>query len=279
MIVVSTTGFGISTRAPRDGKYWRFGAPFVTELDSYRAIFRDLVALWATAPLPPQDEFSFQTRESRAGYIGVVIAWGWMVRTSRTGEAALNLEQQGFSEEAAPLIRTMLEHTIRLRWAVTSGPQFVEVLARMRAKSFDLLTRSQFGGDLGADLVAQLEEAASSHDEAFRHLDVERQLLAIVKKDPESLGRLYQAWLVETQFCHPTMTSAEAYISSSDSGVTKLLRKPTDNVDRALHSSLALLSAVDSYRVLAGLNESFETRLNVLNGRWAALNFGEGQVE
>ena len=108
--------------------------------DSLAAIYADFVTLWQAAPMPAARQ-KVQSRAEDADAVAVALAWGWMVRVSRTGEAAMLLEEAGFSDEAAPLLRSMLEHSIRLRWGAAAGSDFVEAALRMRAASLRIIMR------------------------------------------------------------------------------------------------------------------------------------------
>lgn len=241
--------------------------------DSLAALYADFVTLWQTAPMPAP-RADVHDRSTEADAVAVALAWGWMVRVSRTGEAAMKLDEAGFSDEAAPLIRSMLEHTIRLRWAETSRPTFVEVALRMRASSLKAILTHQLSYTFSQDLVDKMEAMIAEQDASFSGIDNLKHLKHVFETDRERLGNLYQMWLLETQVSHPTLMSAQSYFTRNDRGF-QLHDKPVEQDSVGLAACMAILGAVDSYAKIAGLHEQhFDEGLKPLLERLAPFMLG-----
>lgn len=221
--------------------------------DSLADIYADFVTLWQTAPMPaPRENVSDRTAEAEA--VSVALAWGWMVRVSRTGEAAMKLDAAGFSDEAAPLIRSMLEHTIRLRWAATAGADFVEAALRMRSASLRTIMRNQLSFQYDPQTIAKMEALIQEQDEAFSGRNNLHHLKDVVDTDPEGLGTLYQTWLLDTQVSHPSLMSAASYFTRNDQGF-EMRTQPLEQDSVGLPACQAILGSVDSYATIAGLQD------------------------
>src|SRR3954451_77865 len=84
----------------------------------FRRLFDDMAAAWRTAPAPEGVAVTEMTRAALAEVSAIAVTYGWMARVIRTGEAALLQADQGYATEAAPSVRTMIEHAIGLWWLV-----------------------------------------------------------------------------------------------------------------------------------------------------------------
>lgn len=235
--------------------------------DSLVALYADFVTLWQKAPMPaarrkPGD------RTENADAVAVALAWGWMVRVSRTGEAAMRLDQAGFSHEAAPLVRSMLEHAIRLRWAAAAGSDFVEAALRMRAASLRTIMRNQISFEYNPEVIAKMEVLIAEQDEAFSGRNNLHKLKDVVDTDPEGLGVMYQTWLLDSQVSHPTVMSAASYFTRHEGGFD-LRGQPMEQDSVGLPACQSILGAVASYSTISGLEEYFNPRLEPLLVRLA----------
>ncbi|MFW8744891.1 DUF5677 domain-containing protein, partial [Mesorhizobium japonicum] len=77
------------------------------------------------APLPEAFETgTYRLRYRRVGHI----AHGWMKRCARGIEAVMLLQRSGYAGEAAPLMRSVVEHSVALRWLVAEGPDILPTL-------------------------------------------------------------------------------------------------------------------------------------------------------
>lgn len=156
------------------------------------------------------------------------MAWGWLMRVLRTGEAAIRLEAAGYGSEAPPLIRSALEHAIRLQWASEYGDKFVEVALIAQQKSFATMDAAQADGwRFDEDFSDALKKRAAEASDDYKSLSTLTALRHIVKENPDRLGSLYMAWLFDTQESHPSVLTSQPYYVVDDSGTNyTLLSEP-----------------------------------------------------
>jgi hypothetical protein len=189
--------------------------------DSWARIFDDLVALVESAPSPPRRPVGGWERKDQAEAHAIAVAWGWLIRLKRTGEAVFELEKAGYGVEASPLVRSVVEHAIRLPWAADLGLQeFVEVLIRMRRWSLqNTLDAADAGWPLTEDQIKQIRDLQDEAGGDFIGLDQFSHIAKVVKGDPGQFAQLYQVWLSETQETHPSLQSSANYREQSDDGL------------------------------------------------------------
>lgn len=233
------------------------------EADPGYAIYRALVRLVNEAPKPQplwvEDESDKQRRLAAAPGI----AWGWLQRTVRSGEAAIKLEKSGYGSEAAPLLRSALEHAMRLIWADSGEGGFVEVaMLAKKETSRKMLAAQHDGWRFDATMARQLQQYADTSTEDFKNEGSATGLKNAIDKSPEEikdrLKSMYLAWLAYTSYSHPTIDTAEPYIDRKpDSHYMALLSvsRPRPEKDCAAVSSLALIGAAYGYSRITGLEE------------------------
>lgn len=241
--------------------------------DPFEELHADIVALWESAPLPKPVAFGDGGRERRHTAATTAVGWGWLVRIIRTGQAAVLLEKQGFGAETAPMMRSILEHTIRLVYASKVGFEAIEVGLRERAQSIVRLRRAQESGwHLGDDFLDQLSRAEKEASEEFRHLDNFAHLAQVVKLYP-GLGKFYMAWLLETQASHPTLASSQPYFQGTPGSNEIELWKWAQETSGATTAQVCvtLLAAMKAYANIAGLVGYFKQPIVALDFRLEAL--------
>jgi len=79
----------------------------VTEVDEFAAMVGALCKFYDELPEVTMDSGVQRT---------VILAHGWYVSALRTSQAILALETQGLGHEAAPLRRSLIEHSLGLVW-------------------------------------------------------------------------------------------------------------------------------------------------------------------
>lgn len=243
--------------------------------DDWVRIFEDLVTLVESAPSPPRRPTGEWTRKDQAEAHAVAVAWGWLIRLKRTGEAALQLEKSGYGTEAAPLVRSVVEHAIRLPWAADLGRhEFVEILIRMRRWSMErTIEAAKAGWPLSDDQRLQIRDLQDEAAEDFKHLDKFMQLTEVVKDDPEQFAGLYQLWLMETQEAHPSLISSASYREQSEDGLTWTLhaepKRQTRRNDVLIPSLLWV--GLSGYARIAGLEDHFREGIEDIGARMEAL--------
>ncbi|GAA5161367.1 DUF5677 domain-containing protein [Ornithinimicrobium tianjinense] len=226
---------------------------------------RQLIADWEKAPGPPTMALPDGSRASGAQVDAVNITWGWTARIVRTGEAALLLSDHAFHVEASPLLRSMLEHAIALRWVVDKRGSAAQALLRDRANGYSRFQAAQHSGwRLEGEAAERLERAIAVETDDDTRIE-DRHLATLHRARTYGLMNLYQAWLIETWSTHATFVSAEPYFDVDDAARGRLHRVPEWEVNSVpggvaitLHSALACYESM----VPEAFSGRLETRQN-----------------
>ncbi|HEX9228519.1 MAG TPA: DUF5677 domain-containing protein [Arthrobacter sp.] len=241
---------------------------------AYAVLYSDIQGLVHTAPAPVPAPFGSGERARLSAAAAVALSWGWLIRLLRTGQAAIDLETGGYGEEASPLVRSALEHAIRLYWVAQVGAGAVEVALRERSMSINRMRESQSEGWSYTDEeIAALEELQAESSTDFRSLDTFRNLRNFVLAHPEQLKPAYQAWLLETQRSHPTLTSARPYYTLDHIRDGYVLDHEPDGVDHEIGGQVcaAALFGVSAYAEATKTAGYFEEPLGALNSRYVEI--------
>lgn len=241
---------------------------------AFAALYADIRSLASSAPAPAAAPHLPGERSSLSNAAAVALAWGWLVRLLRTGDAAIHLEAAGYGEESSPLIRSMLEHAMRLYWIAQEGGGVVEVALRQRSGSIAKMRESQSAAwTYSEEEIAALEALQQEAGEESSSLDNQVHIRNFVNKHPERLMPIYQAWLLETQRSHPTLSSARPYYTIEDLEAGYTLDLEPDEVDHQIGGQVcaAALFGVSSYAEATKTSEHFEAPLDALTERYVGL--------
>ncbi len=193
----------------------------------YRALFEEMRDAWSAAPLPAAVAVAMDSRKDHADATAFQVAYGWMAHIIRTGEAVLLLASSGFEHEAAPLVRTVFEHAIALRWLEDMRGDAVQVLVRMRGRSAERLRDWQPNGwtmgDGDTQKLIQATIDVETDEDTFTY-----NVFKETKKRAEQykLGELYQMWLVRTWYSHPSVQTALRHSEPTSSENIRLSPTP-----------------------------------------------------
>ncbi|MCC3294798.1 DUF5677 domain-containing protein [Arthrobacter sp. zg-Y411] len=226
-------------------------------------VYRELVNLVQTAPKPERQDHLAPSRSGQRRALAPAVAWGWLIRTLRTGEAVIAMEDRGYGSEASPLVRAALEHAIRLQWAAEYGDEFVEVALIAQKKSYTNLQKAQTENwRFSAELADSLQQHAAEASEDYASLSNLTALRAIVDANKERLGSLYMAWLMDTQESHPSLLTARHYFETYESHHGyKLHNQSRFKSAAVLKACYALVGAIDGYAKVVGLSTYFDAPL------------------
>ncbi|QVJ02784.1 hypothetical protein KGD82_11180 [Nocardiopsis eucommiae] len=154
-----------------------------------------------------------------------LLGWGFVAALHRQACAVVFLHREGFSHEAAPNRRLVIEYVARLQWLARDG----EVAVDSMNKAFQSVhARLREAAD--ADGLQYDEDAAN----AVRDADLPSNLADQYNHVGNFLrylgGSLHHAWLGETQLSHATLTAAQSFYREYDEGL-KLLGFPDYGLD------------------------------------------------
>ncbi|WP_147109450.1 DUF5677 domain-containing protein [Nesterenkonia populi] len=211
------------------------------------------------------------------------VAWGWLQRALRSGEAAIKLEKAGYASEAAPLLRSSLEHAIRLVWANSVGDRFIEVAMLSKQDTSDKLIKAQKNGwKFDPDIVEKLESYINGVSDESKKLGTLTRLKHAVEGTAEDTGSLYMAWLAYTALSHPTFETANPYIHMRDDGHHMALlstAKPVEESTCAASGIFALIAAVHGYSRLTDLDYFFTPQIEAIMRRHAKYFEGSSTLQ
>lgn len=242
--------------------------------DSWRKIFKDAGTLIEQVPSPIGQPIGEWSRAEQTHAYAVAVAWGWLIRTKRTAEAALILHSLTYGVEGAPLERSVIEHTVRLQWAAERGrQQFVEVMLRSQKASLDsIITAAKSGFPLTVEQMAKIEDLQGNAGDEFKSLDYEAAFAHVIQRLPH-LIHAHQVWLLQTRESHPSLTSASPYSDwlSTESGWKLYLTPKTTPTGNEMLLTAMLCTAALAYGRIAGLDSYFDKELDRLDNRIAVL--------
>jgi hypothetical protein len=243
-----------------------------TEIDPGYAIYRSLVRMVNQAPKPQPLWLDSESDGEQRRAAAPGLAWGWLQRTLRNGEAAIKLEKSGYGSESAPLLRSALEHAMRLVWADEGVGKFVEVaMLAKKTTSKRMLEAQHDGWRFDVAMADQLKQYADTPTDDFKNMGELAGLKHAIDKSPDEikdrLKSMYLAWLAYTASSHPSIDSAEPYIDRKPgSNYMALLSvaRPRPSADCAAVSSLALIGAAYGYSRVTGLEAHFAPALQCI---------------
>lgn len=240
--------------------------------DTWELIFADICSVIEYIPKPPARSTNKMSVTDLNMIKVVPVAWGWLMRVMRTSEAILKLEEDGFSVEAAPLRRSVLEHSIRLHWASnTDRDVWIELLNKDHGRTFQRFREASADGlalnDEQMDWVGRQEALASTRFQEKSNLS---SINHVFQSDPGLYAVQKQGWLLHTLESHPSINSADAYsIASDDLSEIQLFHDPKSGTTRRAHDELSvhLYIAIASYGVLVDIEKQLDEQLSGLGER------------
>jgi hypothetical protein len=175
------------------------GAP---GLELYRHIVDVLLAEHETSE-PPQPEDGYPLKQ-------FACVWGLYCRTHRFARAAVTLSDNDMGQEATPIVRMMLEHTIVVHWIIDRGDDGVDAIIANQSKQMKSWLRNTADTTLvvPTDISNELTDSFVGIDES----KATRTFKEICKQI--SADELYAVYGFQSNFVHPTITTSNAYCDS-----------------------------------------------------------------
>lgn len=175
------------------------------------------------------------------------LAHGWYLRCHRGVESILLLDQAGYSEEASPLRRSVIEHCIALRWVAAEGDAVLDTIARGHAR--DSRKRGDAASQAGWTSVdMEYIESVTTEINPEKREKRNDNLLAFAHRlvaygDKHSLP----GYLAECARAHPGYESAIAYVDVDDA---TLLWESHDSLWQVPFCTTHLLEALHAFQKL-----------------------------
>jgi hypothetical protein len=204
----------------------------------------------------------------RNGYQDVAqLAHGWYLRCHRGIKAILALDGSGYAEEASPIRRSVMEHTIALRWLAAEGDKILDTVARGHA--FDSKKRGDAvsAADWTSIDLAQIERIIADIDPDSREAHQDRMLHFADRLAHYGDKHTRPGYLAECARTHPGYESAICYFEQSSG---KLLYRSRDAVWQVPFSTTHLLEALLAIRQVFD-PEPWETELEGIVQRYLSV--------
>lgn len=192
--------------------------------------------------------------EVSAQYVGIFpTAYGWWRFICRSAEAALLLGTHGFTVEAAPVVRNVVNHAYALYWLVDNGPLAVDALIAKDREGAEKMCKNleQAGWPAAAEYRRLLEERDAQHAPARSAADEE-----LLRKLKHELGNVYdmldryasaEVYLVYSHLSgmsHTSIETANAYLEWTGGGTFQIRDEAADPGPAAtVQLAVALLQA------------------------------------
>ncbi len=201
--------------------------------------------------------------EDGPGARQLLAAAGWWTRIVRTARAVKLLHDQGLAHESAPLKRALFHHVIALKWLVLYPAEALDAIVWEHGLEGNKMLKKAIerAWDISADAGPACP--TSHKPSGMQYLQNTEALCAKVE-----MPDVYPAFLLESKYVHPTLISADAYLTrEADTG--SVVIGPPDGMP--LHGLTVLVAdATVSFATLAGLTnierEAAELRDGLFNG-------------
>jgi hypothetical protein len=153
--------------------------------------------------------------------VAFALGFGWWMRIVRTAEGICLLYDAGLSQEASPLLRTLLHHTAALEWLRLFPEEVLDALREEHEQRRHDLAAHATRRDwelTGLDLGQRPEKKKL---EGLRYLREFEKMC-----DHVGATNLYVAYKLESAYAHPSGLSADTYIELGDNGLPFLRDRP-----------------------------------------------------
>lgn len=203
---------------------------------------------------------AFDPHEGLEGVFAMTL--GWTIRMSRMAEAIVMLHRHGLDQEAAPLLRSLLEHAVTVRWLVDERDEALATIEYDLRRTQRLLKDS--ADEAGWALDPQGRELPPSD------LDLDRPsewpTFDNFKKLVEQCGdpSWYAIYRFESARAHPTYVSANAYHNGSV-GTSPDFGMKWEPIERGTHLKVVaawLLMGLGQLSEVAAPSDEFATALD-----------------
>ena len=165
----------------------------------------------ATAVAIQQRNWEFPQEFEKPAWMAVA----WLIRASRSAQAATIIYERGYSSEAAPLVRSLIQHTAALSWLVDRGQEAVDAIVyyhrQHQARLLDSASKANWNLELDDDLTALLDELDETKPPELITLTNFQEMCRRA-----SLEVWYATYRVESALSHPTYLSGSIYWRDSE---------------------------------------------------------------
>lgn len=151
-------------------------------------------------------------------------SFGWWAGMTRSSQAVLTLRRCGLEHEAAPIVRSIVQHSLVLQWMVETGDAAIEAV-------------TEYGDNNTRLLLDTLAQARWPVPDGFDPKvppkpEVANPLVSKVKNFEElcihyNARELYVTFRLLSAYAHPTATGAMAYVDHASGTPASRSTAPT----------------------------------------------------
>jgi Family of unknown function (DUF5677) len=173
------------------------------------------------------------------------IAHGWFMVCQRGTEALMALDASGFSIEAFPICRAIIEHIVALQWIVQEGDKVSSTLAgghqfKAQQRQDAVMSAGWTIDEQQAEDAVATARAAWTDKSNDNFLNFEPRLAQYGDK------HLRVEYYTTMAHCHATFESAAPYFSADGNGSGDLLYEPHQSIDLVSFAAIHLFYALDA---------------------------------
>lgn len=183
--------------------------------------------------------FSFEPSEAEVAAYAI----GWAIRATRTALAVARLHDAGLGHEAAPLARSLLEHSATIAWLEKNRAAALPVIAYERSRHQTNLWESASDADWDLSHSEKPTRGEKPEGPLLGQFQSFEQMLA-------ALGRSehYAIYRIDSGVAHAGYLSAEAYFDDASGPSWDPPMPPTPLRSAAVMLAMALDSLTDIVR-------------------------------
>lgn len=175
----------------------------------------------------------------------------------------------GFSTEAAPLLRSLLEHALAIAWLVDSPPEAALSLLRAQRQAFERLRQAMSSGNW----TVTAEDFERALGDPLPTSSQDHMLHTINRLRRYGSKSLEVGWLFDSQYSHPTLFTAGSYVDTNDGAPTLFSEPKRESVKVALMVVACLLFAMHHFNRLL-YEEPLTDELEAISQQVQALTNG-----
>lgn len=180
-------------------------------------------------------------------------SFGWWAGMTRSSQAVVTLRRAGLAHEAAPIVRSILQHSLVLQWMVDVGDAAIDAVAEYGDDNTRLLidTAKKASWDLPEGVGDDLPPKPGTANPLVKKIKIFEQLCT-----QYGAGELYVTFRILSAYAHPTATGAMAYVDQASGTPASRSTSPTRAY--VLQTALCLAQAgrvIDSMLVESPLAE------------------------
>jgi Family of unknown function (DUF5677) len=150
------------------------------------------------------------------------VGFGWWMRILRTADGVRRMHEADLSQEASPLLRTILHHTAALEWLRQHPAEVLDALRSEHARRRQSLGQKAKARDWDLKQINFGPAPTSDKPDGLIFLDRFEKLCNHI-----GAPNLYVAYMLESAYVHASGLSADTYLELDDQGSPQLRGSPS----------------------------------------------------